>query len=164
MGSVPEFIDPVFTKTSPKRSFSLNRKRAFWLVFVKTGSIISGTGFLVSKAYIMGGGFHTVLVQYLNYYNILSVQHMFAANRICISHNVVVMWPSGLLEYYFPSSLRLNAHSVMLALIWLANFSHYLQWYHIWFSLLILINIRFPVFAHRRDLIILIVFGQEKGN
>jgi hypothetical protein len=43
--SVPEFIDPVFTKTSPKRSFSLNRKRAFWLVFMKTGSIISGTDF-----------------------------------------------------------------------------------------------------------------------
>jgi hypothetical protein len=43
--TVPEFIDPVFTKTSPKRSFSLNRKRAF-LVFVKTGSIISGTGLL----------------------------------------------------------------------------------------------------------------------
>jgi hypothetical protein len=42
--TVPEFIDPVFTKTSPKRSFSLNRKRAFWLVFTKTGSIISGTG------------------------------------------------------------------------------------------------------------------------
>jgi hypothetical protein len=41
---VPEFIDPVFTKTSPKRSFSLNRKRAFWLVFAKTGSIISGIG------------------------------------------------------------------------------------------------------------------------
>jgi hypothetical protein len=41
---VPEFIDPVFTKTSPKRSFSLNRKRALWLVFAKTGSIISGTG------------------------------------------------------------------------------------------------------------------------
>jgi hypothetical protein len=43
MTTVPEFIDPVFTKTSPKRSFSLNRKRAFWLVFAKTGSIISGT-------------------------------------------------------------------------------------------------------------------------
>jgi hypothetical protein len=42
--AVPEFIDPVFTKTSPKLSFSLNRKRAFWLVFAKTGSIISGTG------------------------------------------------------------------------------------------------------------------------
>jgi hypothetical protein len=42
--TVPEFIDPVFAKTSPKRSFSLNRKRAFWLVFAKTGSIISGTG------------------------------------------------------------------------------------------------------------------------
>ncbi len=41
---MPEVIDPVFTKTSPKRSFSLNRKRAFWLVFAKTGSIISGTG------------------------------------------------------------------------------------------------------------------------
>ena len=41
--TVPEFIDPVFTKTNPKRSFSLNRKRAFWLVFAKTGSIISGT-------------------------------------------------------------------------------------------------------------------------
>jgi hypothetical protein len=41
---LPEFIDPVFMKTSPKRSFSLNRKRAFWLVFAKTGSIISGTG------------------------------------------------------------------------------------------------------------------------
>jgi hypothetical protein len=40
---LPEFIDPVFTKTNPKRSFSLNRKRAFWLVFAKTGSIISGT-------------------------------------------------------------------------------------------------------------------------
>jgi hypothetical protein len=44
--SVPEFIDPVFTKTSPKRSFSLHRKRAFWLVFAKTGSIISGTGLI----------------------------------------------------------------------------------------------------------------------
>jgi hypothetical protein len=44
LSPVPEFIDPVFTKTSPKRSFSLNRKRAFWLVFAKTGSIISGTG------------------------------------------------------------------------------------------------------------------------
>ncbi len=42
---VPEFIDPVFTKTSPKRSFSLNSKRAFWLVFVKTGSIILGTAY-----------------------------------------------------------------------------------------------------------------------
>ncbi len=43
---VPEFIVPVFTKTSPKRSISLNRKRAFWLVFAKTGSIISGTRIL----------------------------------------------------------------------------------------------------------------------
>ncbi len=47
---VPEFIDPVFTKTSPKRSFSLNRKRAFWVVFAETGSIISSTGHWSSNA------------------------------------------------------------------------------------------------------------------
>ncbi len=40
---MPEFIDPVFTKTSPKRWFSII-KRAFWAFFAKTGSIISGTG------------------------------------------------------------------------------------------------------------------------
>ncbi len=49
---MPEFIDPVFTKTSPKRSFSLNRKRAFWLVFAKTGSIISGTGCYCQARYM----------------------------------------------------------------------------------------------------------------
>jgi hypothetical protein len=42
--SVPEFIDPVFVKTSPKRSFSVIQNERFGLVFVKTGSIISGTG------------------------------------------------------------------------------------------------------------------------
>jgi hypothetical protein len=41
--SVPEFIDPVFVKTSPKRSFSVIQNERFGLVFVKTGSIISGT-------------------------------------------------------------------------------------------------------------------------
>ena len=41
---VPEFIDPVFTKTSPKRSFSVIQNERFGLVFEKTGSIISGTG------------------------------------------------------------------------------------------------------------------------
>jgi hypothetical protein len=41
---VPEFIDPVFTKTSPKRSFSVIQNERFGLVFAKTGSIISGTG------------------------------------------------------------------------------------------------------------------------
>ncbi len=42
---VPEFIVTVFMKASPKRLFSLNRKQAFWLVFAKAGSIISGTGY-----------------------------------------------------------------------------------------------------------------------
>ncbi len=41
---VPEFIDPVFAKTSPKRSFSVIENERFGLVFAKTGSIISGTG------------------------------------------------------------------------------------------------------------------------
>jgi hypothetical protein len=38
---VPEFIDPVFAKTSLKRSITENER--FGLVFVKTGSINSGT-------------------------------------------------------------------------------------------------------------------------
>ncbi len=40
---VPEFIDPVFAKTSQKRSFSVIQNERFRLVFAKTGSIISGT-------------------------------------------------------------------------------------------------------------------------
>jgi hypothetical protein len=42
--SVPEFIDPRFVKTSPKRSYSVIENEGFGLVFAKTGSIISGTG------------------------------------------------------------------------------------------------------------------------
>jgi len=38
--TVPEFIDPVFAKTSPKK---IENER-FGLVFAKTGSINSGTG------------------------------------------------------------------------------------------------------------------------
>ncbi len=40
---VPEFIDPFFGKTSPKRSFSVTENERFGLVFAKTGSINSGT-------------------------------------------------------------------------------------------------------------------------
>ena len=39
--SVPELIDPVFTKTSPKPSFSVIENERFGLVFAKTGSINS---------------------------------------------------------------------------------------------------------------------------
>ncbi len=42
---VPEIIDPVFTKTSPKRSFCMTENERFGLVFTKTGSINSGTVF-----------------------------------------------------------------------------------------------------------------------
>ncbi len=41
---VPEFIDPVFTKTSLKRSFSVIQNERFGLVFAKSGSIVLGTG------------------------------------------------------------------------------------------------------------------------
>ncbi len=41
--AVPEFIDPVFAKTSPKHSFLVIENELFGLVFAKTGSINSGT-------------------------------------------------------------------------------------------------------------------------
>jgi hypothetical protein len=44
MTPVPEIIDLVFAKTSPKRSFCMTENERFGLVFVKTGSINSGTG------------------------------------------------------------------------------------------------------------------------
>ncbi len=40
---VPEFIDPVFAKTSRKRSLSVIENKRFRLVFAKTGSSNSGT-------------------------------------------------------------------------------------------------------------------------
>jgi hypothetical protein len=39
---VPEFIDPVFAKTSPNRSFSVIENERFGLVFAKSGSLNSG--------------------------------------------------------------------------------------------------------------------------
>ena len=41
---MPEIIDPVFTKTSQNARFLLSENERFGLVFVKTGSINSGTG------------------------------------------------------------------------------------------------------------------------
>ncbi len=46
---VAEFIDPVFAKTSPKRSFLMTENERFGLVFAKTGSINSGTDHDVFK-------------------------------------------------------------------------------------------------------------------
>ncbi len=43
---MPEIIDPVFAKTSPKYSFCMTDNERFRLVFAKTGSINSGTGIL----------------------------------------------------------------------------------------------------------------------
>jgi hypothetical protein len=41
---VPGFIDPVFAKTSPKRSFSIPENERSGLVYAKTGPINSVTG------------------------------------------------------------------------------------------------------------------------
>jgi hypothetical protein len=43
MTLVPEIIDPVFAKTSQNARFLLSENERFGLVFVKTGSINSGT-------------------------------------------------------------------------------------------------------------------------
>jgi hypothetical protein len=40
---MPEIIDPVFAKTSQNARFLLGENERFGLVFVKTGSINSGT-------------------------------------------------------------------------------------------------------------------------
>ncbi len=44
---MPEIIDPVFAKTSQNARFLLSENERFGLVFVKTGSINSGTGLTV---------------------------------------------------------------------------------------------------------------------
>jgi hypothetical protein len=49
--AVPEIIDPVFAKTSQNARFLLSENERIGLVFVKTGSINSGTGEVV-----WGGG------------------------------------------------------------------------------------------------------------
>ncbi len=44
---VPEIIDPVFAKTSQNARFLFSENERFGLVFVKTGSINSGTALWV---------------------------------------------------------------------------------------------------------------------
>jgi hypothetical protein len=46
---VPEIIDPVFAKTSQNACFLLSENERFGLVFVKTGSINSGTDLIQNK-------------------------------------------------------------------------------------------------------------------
>ncbi len=51
---VPEIIDPVFAKTSQNARFLLSENERFGLVFVKTGSINSGTGSVLFGIRIKG--------------------------------------------------------------------------------------------------------------
>jgi hypothetical protein len=54
---VPEIIDPVFAKTSQNARFLLSENERFGLVFVKTGSINSGTGVRMSHNYFVADFF-----------------------------------------------------------------------------------------------------------
>jgi hypothetical protein len=51
---VPEIIDPVFAKPSQNARFLLSENERFGLVFVKTGSINSGTGYIRDLAKFPG--------------------------------------------------------------------------------------------------------------
>ncbi len=51
MNTVPEIIDPVFAKTSPKRLFCMTENERFGLVFMKTGSINLGAGIFQEKRF-----------------------------------------------------------------------------------------------------------------
>jgi hypothetical protein len=52
--TVPEIKDPVFAKTSQNARFLLSENERFGLVFVKTGSINSGTGEISSTGASIG--------------------------------------------------------------------------------------------------------------
>jgi hypothetical protein len=77
MLSVPEIIDPVFTKTSPKRSFCMTENERFGLVFTKTGSINSGTG-CITKCH----GSKTLRKSSHNAINIIQLI-FFSADKVC---------------------------------------------------------------------------------
>ncbi len=63
--TVPEIIDPVFTKTSQYARFLLSENERFRLVFVKTGSINSGTDLIDKRSDVSAG---------LNVYCIVALQ------------------------------------------------------------------------------------------
>ncbi len=64
---VPEIIDPVFAKTSQNARFLLSENERFGLVFVKTGSINSGTGVFWYKLMI---SVWMVLLQNAGWHNV----------------------------------------------------------------------------------------------
>ncbi len=64
---MPEIIDPVFAKTSQNARFLLSENERFGLVFVKTGSINSGTGLLHNCCRLFDFGFELGRYSYLNF-------------------------------------------------------------------------------------------------
>jgi hypothetical protein len=81
---VPEFIDPVFAKISPKRSFLVIENERFGHVFAKTGSVNSGTdaeliSFRLSYTHI--GSFMSLLAY--------AVLQLFCSFKSCKVINIV---------------------------------------------------------------------------
>jgi hypothetical protein len=77
---VPEIIDLVFAKTSPKRSFSMTEYERIGLVFTKTGSINSGTVFALRRCLsVWGSEPHTPPPPLYNVY--VSTVYLFTQGR-----------------------------------------------------------------------------------
>ncbi len=66
---MPLFIDPVFTKTSQLRLFSVIENERFGLVFAKTGSINSSTDRIESGLLTYHACLAMVAEEYLNAIN-----------------------------------------------------------------------------------------------
>jgi hypothetical protein len=69
---VPEIIDPVFAKTSQNARFLLSENERFGLVFVKTGSINSGTEVILKHVLSEKFKFFKTKYQYFLFYGQLN--------------------------------------------------------------------------------------------
>jgi hypothetical protein len=102
-----EFIDPVFSKTSPKRSFSMTENQCFGLVFAKNGYINSGTGnvsntvvFTVIKSRCSLNGIHHAWKQSLNLL-LACIPIMEVTNRCTLPTHLPLTEPPFVIVYLF---------------------------------------------------------------
>jgi hypothetical protein len=69
---VPEIIDPVFAKTSQNARFLLSENERFGLVFVKTGSINSGTDLLkLDVLWVYHKRYISIYIHYMNLFMLI---------------------------------------------------------------------------------------------
>ncbi len=92
---VPEIIDPVFAKTSQNARFLLSENERFGLVFVKTGSINSGTGGVHGHCDKGGGRGKAVDIFYLDFataFDKVSRQRLLKKMRAKVIHAGIIKW------------------------------------------------------------------------